>query len=297
MKILIVGSSGYVGSYLSKRFKAEGVAVQGCDQRAGGETTLVCHSSEIVKTVLAKFDVILYFAGVSSVRAALESPYLAITENVSTLTEFVSRLGENQVLVYASSGSVYSDLQQIVGPHNVRKSRESDPLSFPSNPYDASKIAGDYSLMFQGSKAQVVGLRMGTVSGFNLQRESFRQELVFNAMNLSALRESEIRLRNPNSWRAILFLDDLFELVRAIVFSERKLPPILNALSFNVTMSQLAQEVSKHHEVPIRLLPDSRTYSFALDEDLASNFFSPGNSTIGERCEQLKLELLEGGWL
>lgn len=77
MKILLVGH-GYVGSYLLPALVQAGLDVSVCDQNvdrlAGVPNAMRCRYQELTIADLADFNVILWFAGHSSVPMSLSDP-------------------------------------------------------------------------------------------------------------------------------------------------------------------------------------------------------------------------------
>lgn len=255
--ILLVGSAGYVGSHLAAHLRSKGHTVVGCDQDLiPGHTQVHSRYQELSAKYLAQFSAVLWFAGHSNVGQCQADPAGALRNNCLDLIEFVSLISPSVPLIYASSASVYSTQGSTL-------SSESAPLMPALTPYDASKSSFDS--VATNFFSNTTGLRMGTVSGWS---ESLRPDLVFNAMVLSALRDSEVRLANETARRSLLFLDDLVLIVEGLLTRKERLdslPRILNCASVNTTMGQLANDIATSFDVKIALLPDSPTYDFALD--------------------------------
>jgi hypothetical protein len=102
---------------------------------------------------------------------------------------------------------------------------------------------------------------MGTLAGFS---KNLRSELVFNAMNISATQTGIIKLMNSDSYRTILFLKDLWILIKNLLEFDHK-PGFYNAGSFTGSMADLAIGISRAWGCKIQYEGDSNTYSFALD--------------------------------
>jgi nucleoside-diphosphate-sugar epimerase len=253
MNIVIVGAAGYCGSYLARKLKSEHKIITldirpGCDIEADYRDFLSWWHE------LQAADIILWFAGASSVKTAELDPSEALDNNCLGLLRLAEKLRTSTYLVYASSASVYS--RGIISRPPC--SLETD-ITFPATSiYDKSKFAIDY--LMSGFFSNFLSLRMGTVCGFS---KPMREETLFNSMNLSALKRQIITLSNPNSWRSILFLDDLLSLINVCIDARPK--GILNTASLNITIGNLAEEIAKFYRADIDTVEGSTGYSFRLD--------------------------------
>jgi nucleoside-diphosphate-sugar epimerase len=290
MQVLLIGH-GYVGAYLRACLEAAGVRVTVCDQvrtRLAGVTRAVhCRYQDLGINDLAGFDVILWFAGHSSVPMALKDPDGAIANNCLDLLQLAKRKPLDTRLIYASTGSVYSVEADGAGaPPPVMD--ETQTLLNPVNAYDCSKISFD--ALARCFAHGVTGLRLGTVCGFSPQ---LRAELIFNAMNCAAMREGRVRVANRHSHRSILFLDDLAHYVLGLLNIAEPLPPILNAASCHLRIGDLADAIAAFHSVPVETMPDTRTYSFRMHcgriEALCG---SPPRATLEQHCAAFRDALL-----
>lgn len=202
-QLLVVGSSGYVGSRLVHAFRKAGVArVAGCDVRspvdgsAGPDVFYQQDCRSLPDAALQDASAVFWFAGHSSVAMARDDVRGTIHNNVTGLLELLERAHAVGVpVVYASSASVLSSREQEFS---------SVASEARANIYDASKLALD--LLAPYVHPLSLGLRMGTVSGWSPR---MRWELVFNAMCRDAHLHRLVRVQNPGAYRGLLFLDDL----------------------------------------------------------------------------------------
>lgn len=271
-KILLVGGCGYIGSFLYSQLISCGHDVTVCDLEKRGNPLKIPIISEDYKNLrkdfLSQFDSVLWFAGHSSVGMSTQDPDGALKNNCLDLFNFAKLIPKETKFIYASSGSLYSAKGNIVHP-----SDENSLINIPSqNSYDISKFAFDYlATHFLGN---YFGLRMGTLSGHS---PNLRSELVFNAMNISAIENGYIKLKNENSWRTILFLDDLWHFIQQLIYYEHT-PGFYNVGSYSCTIGQLAQRISKTWNAPIINEGDSSTYSFHLGLDKMHTVYTPTNT-------------------
>lgn len=258
--ILLIGGCGYIGSYMHKQLVDSGFYVTVCDRLARGNPSglsnvLDCDYDTLEPAFLSQFEAVLWFGGHSSVGQSVLDPKGALSNNCLNLFNFAKKLRPDTKLIYASSGSLYSNK----AAHTVPASEASLAMIPSQNPYDISKFAFDY--IAQNFLENFYALRMGTLSGYS---PNIREELVFNAMNLSALRTGQVRLKNSESNRTILFLSDLWVLIKKLL-QTRQQPGIFNAGSNSFKMGELAHTVAMAWDAQVLYEGDSETYSFLLD--------------------------------
>lgn len=287
MKALLIGH-GYVGSFLRPILEAEGHDVVVCDQNqqriANVPVAIRCRYQELAFSDFRDFDVILWFAGHSSVPASLKDPDGAVANNCLDLLQLARRKRATTRLIYASTASVYSTEQRAGCEQPPLELSESETKLSPVNPYDCSKISFD--ALARCFAENVVGLRLGTVCGHSPE---LRSELIFNAMNLMAMNEGCVAVSNRHAWRNILFLNDLAYYVSQLVKTQQVLPPILNAGSFNLTVDSLAKTIAQFHDVPVVARPDGKTYSFRMNCRLIQSICgTPPAYSLRERCAEFK---------
>lgn len=259
--VLIIGR-GYIGSYLDAYFNESlSVTVTTVDDSRFANVNTRYQNLDV--DFLKRYDVILWFAGHSSVPKASADPYGAIENNILGLFNLANKLSKDQIVIYASSASIYSS---VIAPQTP--SVEDDAKLTPLNIYDSTKIAFDALSTFM--KPKFIGLRLGTVSGYS---EVFRQELIINSMISSAKFEGVVSIANKEAHRSILYLKDLARFIEKIIMIEdvSKLPDFINLATHSDTIGNLGLQVARFYGADIAYLPDSKTYSFTLDCALAKS--------------------------
>lgn len=258
-RILLIGGLGYIGCYLYKRLLETGAEIQVCDIGHRGNPLKISYRNlpywAIPRSELLNYDVVLWFAGHSSVGQSVSDPQGALQNNCLRLFEFAQKLDKRTKFIYASSASLYSS-QGKDPPVATEQALVNIPAQ---NPYDISKFAFDY--IASNFLVNFYGLRMGTLSGWS---PNLRSELVFNAMNISATRDSLVKLQNGSAWRSILFLEDLWILVKTLLQRDME-PCFINAASITLTMRQLAEAIADLWDADVQDQGEFLTYSFRLD--------------------------------
>jgi len=182
-KIIVTGSSGFIGYNLSKRLLKEGHQVIGIDNMND------YYSVELKKSRLEKLthenfefnkidledldavnnvfernkpDIVINLAAQAGVRYSLENPHAYINSNIVGFTNILeaSRHFKIEHLIYASSSSVY-------GANTTKPFSTSDNIDHPLSLYAATKksnelMAHTYSHLYN---TPTTGLRFFTVYG------------------------------------------------------------------------------------------------------------------------------------
>ncbi|MCG7345455.1 NAD-dependent epimerase [Sporosarcina sp. ACRSL] len=184
MKVLITGSSGFIGFHLSKKLLSMGYEVIGFDDMNDYyETTLkearleklkpykrfTFYRADLVdrKKVESVFqenqiDIVVNLAAQAGVRYSLENPYVYIDSNIVGFINVLEMCRQHHVkqLIYASSSSVYGANTTL--PFSVH-----DTVDHPLSLYAATKKANElmahtYSSLYN---LPTTGLRFFTVYG------------------------------------------------------------------------------------------------------------------------------------
>lgn len=251
MKIAITGGSGYVGSFLATRLiELTDNEIENIDIKDGKDYREFTNYSN--------FDVVIHLAGHSSVRMSLDDPEGAWQNNVVGFDGLVGKLHENQLLISASSASIYGRRAGIAS--------EGLDFSAPTNVYDLSKMCTDLIAakgVNEGKK--IVSLRFGTIAGSS---PNMRWDLIVNKMLKDAITQGCIQVVNPEVRRGILFLEDLFSSVQKII--ERPVPGIFNLVSLNTTVGEIGKQISEFTGAKINTedYMSNKLYDFHLSNEL-----------------------------
>lgn len=251
MNILVIGHKGYIGSRLWEFLKDKDLSVTGCD------IINQQHYANLTLEFLSTFNVVILLAANSSVKSC-KNNFDSLNNNVTFVIELAKKLNPTQKFIYMSSSSVY-------GTCHDKPVDENEPLTSPHNEYDFSKrIVDEYMLK---TDLQYYGLRLGTVNGWS---PNIRNELVINAMFNSAKTTNQISVYNPETYRAILSINDLCRAIYAIVTTEGDKRGIYNISSFNENMENMGKGISHILNIPCLVHKTENaskfatTYSFSM---------------------------------
>lgn len=258
--ILLVGGCGYIGSFIYSRLLSECITPVVCDKLLRGNPlnvkTLECDYSTLTSADLDQFDTVIWFAGHSSVQQSVTDPEGALANNCINLLAFAKKLKSSTRFIYASSGSLYS----LPVGESLSPSTESDLVRIPyQNAYDISKFAFDY--LAEHFLSNFYALRMGTLSGWS---PNLRTELLFNSMSISAATKGEVYLKNSDAYRTVLFLDDLWLLIKKFLTADAP-SGFYNVGSVSAKIGEFAEQIAATWGAKVVDQGKSETYSFWLN--------------------------------
>ena len=249
MKTLIIGSEGYIGSYLFQYLQSKGLDVAGYGNRSNDY-------NKLTSEYLEPFEYIVLLAGHSSVQMCngdLKSSWL---NNVVNFKNLVEKKRHETKLIYASSSSVY-------GNTNSKLFNEYDiSLDFINN-YDLTKVMLDlYANQQINYGMDIIGLRFGTVNGGS---SVMRRDLMINSMVYNALNDNKIFVSNKEINRPILAISDLGRAVERIITNVMFYSGMYNIASFNSTVEDVSNSVKDILGVDvIDNGSDGSAYNFAI---------------------------------
>ena len=108
MKILVTGSSGFLGSHAVRNFQLHGYDVTGVDIVPGKTTNIVNDIRAYIDSCNTKFDILLHFAAEVGGRQNMETNYLNMIENIEIDRQmFKWAISHVSHIIYPSSCAVY----------------------------------------------------------------------------------------------------------------------------------------------------------------------------------------------
>jgi UDP-glucose 4-epimerase len=288
MNIFLIGSEGYIGTYLRSHLNKQGHKITSCDLKnsviSDCNHIIACYS-ELSIPVLSKFDCVINVAGHSSVKSAQEDPLGAIENNAINIYRLALKCKEVKIpLIYASSGSIFSSSDD--GNFTLKSSS--------INTYDGSKMAGD--LLLSTLNIPALALCFGTVSGWS---PKIRNELVFNSMNISAYENKIVNIWNGENLRSILFLDDLAKYVD-IALANLKLIDCFKRIqlySWSGSINDLGSVIASYWGAKVNMSLGDGTYSFVLSDHSFRHIFQDQiiKSDIHDQCKKFIDQRMKSG--
>jgi len=263
-KILILGGAGYIGTRLREVLRERHfVKTNDICWFNHDETSDRRDYHRLTKKELAEVEVVIVLAGHSSVPSCLGALYSPWLNNVTNFTDLLDKL-DDQLVIYASSASVYGNSAP------GERHKETNTHFTPVNNYDVTKYALDQQATIANlTGKRVIGLRFGTVNGYSA---NLRVDVMINSMYHSVQNDRGIQVSNKQISRAMLGIEDLCRAVERCI--EQPVPGIYNLSSFNATVGEIAEAVSR--KLGAEIVDNGNTanaYDFALDTALFEQTF------------------------
>ena len=263
MNILLLGGNGYIGSLLYERLKVNHT-ITSVDLCLFGKNLKYSLKFDYEYADISGYDAIICLAGHSSVQLCEQEPIASWDNNVNKFHTLCQNLGKDQLLIYASSASVY-------GRNKGISSEELSLSDSPLKDYDLQKTTIDLianRFILAGKK--IIGLRFGTVNG---AAPNTRSELMINSMTKSAIENKFINICNLKIRRGILGVTDAARAIEKIIERGTNNYGQYNLCSFNSTVEEISEEVSKVTNSKLVIIPDSPAYDYAISVDKFKNEF------------------------
>ena len=245
MKVLVTGGAGYVGSVLVPELLAAGHEVVVFDSlRSGGHTLLaVLHDrrfsfvrgdvndAKAVRECVARSDAVIHLAAIVGFPACRKYPQLARLTNVGGTQNVLAALGNQQSLIYASTGSNYGQLDSVC--------TEDSPLN-PVSLYAVTKSEGE-EIALRASRA--TALRFATAFGVSPR---LRLDLLVNDFVHQAVINKQIIVYESHFRRTFIHVRDM---ARAFLFALENMDQMqgesynVGHESLNLTKEQIAKKI------------------------------------------------------
>jgi len=275
-KVLVIGGSGYIGNALVKRLQCDNVDLRWF----GGPDSITQDYATLTKEFLSTYSHIVLLAGHSSMAMCDTNWQSAWQNNIVSFASLIGKLDSHQVLIYASSGSVY-------GNGGMNRT-EGMSLATALVEYDLTKQLCEQ--VATGALCKTVGLRFGTLSG---PAEYARSDLMLNAMITSAKTKNKIECFNGHNHRSILGINDCIRAIETIITKDAILEQheIFNLASLSGSIKTFAETAVSILNVPlINHEKITNTFSFELN---CNKFIHKFNFTFTDTVESILAELVE----
>ncbi len=221
---LVLGASGFIGSWVVEQLLGEGVEVTAPERGADLEEVLA----------QAPVDALFHLAGAGLVPPSLEAPLEDLESNAITALaalEGLRRAGSGAPMVFVSSAAVYGDAR-------YHPMDEDHPLE-PKSPYGVSKLAAERYVRLY---TRLHGMPALSVRPFSVYGPRQRKLVVYDV--LTRLHEGERPLRmlgSPDVSRDFVFVEDV---ARGLVTLARAAPAEGEAYNMASGRSTSLQELA-----------------------------------------------------
>lgn len=194
-RVVITGSSGFIGSSLRKYFKEHKVPCLGISRKTSEETDIVVKNYHEVVNYNDGNTLLINLAGNNT----------SISNNE---INFINALSESykEKMIFVSSSKVYG--------YDFEKSMKENRELLNLNDYSKSKISLEKKIL----KNKGMILRLSNVYGKGMSRDN-----IFNILHDQIIGDKkEITLKNMKSIRDFIYIDDFCECLLKIVLSKVK---------------------------------------------------------------------------
>jgi len=261
MKILVTGSSGFIGSHLTEYLVERGYEVVAFDRYNNNNHYGWLEKSKYKKKIefilgdIRDYDSVnkamkscqgvMHLAALIGIPYSYISPTAYIKTNVEgtlNVLESAKNLKLKQVIITSTS--------EVYGTAIKKKLSENDELKAQS-PYAASKIAADQlSLSYYRS----FGLPVKIIRPFNTFGPRQSARAVIPSIITQALSKNKIKIGNLNTTRDFLYVEDLCAAYEKILKSKKLLGEVTNVgVDSEISIKNLILKISKI--LKIKLIP------------------------------------------
>jgi UDP-glucuronate 4-epimerase len=220
MKVLVTGSSGFIGFHLIKNLLNLGYEVVGIDDHNDyynpdlklkrlallNSKKFSFHLLDINNISIKdrNFDLAINLAAQAGVRVSKDKECLYESSNIAGFKSFCNFCREKDIkkIIYASSSSVYSDI-------NKGKFCENETILKPKSKYGKSKLSNELyaSELIKSYDLSMVGLRFFSVYG-----PFGRPDMAYYSFTKAIKENRTINLNNKgNMFRDMTFIDDIVQ--------------------------------------------------------------------------------------
>mgnify|MGYP006091191073 FL=1 len=281
-KILVTGGSGYVGSVLVPKLLKLNFKVIVLDTLWFGINLKKHKNLEIIKKDVRDISA-KDLKGVKTIyhlASIANDPMGALNPE---LTWEISCLGTMKLLeaalkckvkkiIYASSSSVYG----IKKEKEVVENLSLEPISI----YNKAKMVAERILLSYSNKINISIIRPATVCGLSPR---MRLDVSVNMLTYQALKNRKITVFGGSQIRPNIHIDDLVDLYVYFLKDDKKLNGIFNAGFENLSINQIAKNISKIVKSEIIFLKntnDKRSYKVDSSKLNRIGFYPKKNVSI-----------------
>ncbi len=253
MKIMVTGSSGFIGSHLTEYLVEKGYDVVAFDRYNSNNHYGWLEQSKYKKKIkfilgdirdfdsvnkaMQGCDGVMHLAALIGIPYSYISPTAYIKTNVEgtlNVLESAKNLKLKQVIITSTS--------EVYGTAMKKKLSEKDELKAQS-PYAASKIAADQlSLSYYRS----FGLPIKIIRPFNTFGPRQSARAVIPTIITQAITNKKIKIGNLNATRDFLFVEDLCSAYEKILKSNKLFGEVVNVgVNSEISIKNLIVKISK----------------------------------------------------
>ena len=274
MKILVTGSSGFIGSHLTEYLVKKGYKVVAFDRYNSNndhgwlEDSIYKKKIDFVLGDIRDYDsvykamkgcsCVMHLAALIGIPYSYLSPTAYVKTNIEgtlNVLESAKNLNLNQVIVTSTS--------EVYGSTKKKNLSETDKLKAQS-PYAASKIAADQLSLsyFRSFKLPIKIIRPFNTYG---PRQSARA--VIPTIITQIITKKKIKIGNVNAIRDFLYVEDLCSAYEKIMKSKKFFGEVVNVgADKEISIKDLIKKISKILNIKTKIIVEKKRIRPAKSE-------------------------------
>jgi nucleoside-diphosphate-sugar epimerase len=286
-KILVLGSSGYVGTKLVTELAKENHEIICFDTQWFGNFISEHKNIHLVKGDIRNIDhiqmdgidTIIHLANISNDPCGELNAKLSWEVNVLATKFIIEKAIKHKVkqFIFASSGSVYG----VKSESQVTEELDLVPIS----DYNKTKLISERVLLSYSDKICIQIVRPATICGYSPR---MRLDLSVNMLTVQALKNKKITVFGGNQVRPNIHINDMIRVYKHFLEKGDKLEGIYNAGFENISILDIANLINEKIPSEIIVSPstDPRSYRLNSDKLIKSGFLPEFN--VKYAIEELK---------
>jgi nucleoside-diphosphate-sugar epimerase len=271
MDVLVTGGAGFIGSTVSAQLLKAGHKVTVVDNLTWGTAGLSANLGKpgfsfvkgdvrdkvLISRLMVGKDVVVHLAAVVGGGLCESSKATATDINVNGTTIVNSVLSDNQLLIYASSGSVYGEAKGSVCTEQT--------TPHPQSHYAATKLQAEQVF---SKRPNAVVLRFATAYGASPR---MRLDLLVNQFVYEALKRKELVVFGKESLRSTVHVKDIAESISFAIQNKKRMQgQVFNVTSEPaLTKEQIARRIQEKTGCQLQFAEsyaDGRDYQLCADK-------------------------------
>ncbi|PVX23540.1 MAG: epimerase [Candidatus Bathyarchaeum sp.] len=274
MKILVTGGAGYIGSVLVPELLKAGHEVTVLDNLTWGIQGLTVNLSnpnfsfvkgdirdeKTIKGLLQNKDAVVHLAAIVGCGLCDSNKKHATDVNVNGTINISNHLSDNQLLILASTGSIY-------GRANVSSLTEKVTPN-PQSHYGRTKLEAEKTV---SKTKNVVILRFATVFGAS---HRMRLDLLVNQFVYEAIKKKTLVVYGKNYVRSIIHVQDIAQGIMFAVQNKESMQGQtfnLSSSELTFTKEQIAQRIKRQVDYDLQFAElksnsDGSNYQFSTQK-------------------------------
>jgi nucleoside-diphosphate-sugar epimerase len=278
MSVLLIGGSGYIGSYMAGYLKAQGHKICVYDKvplKVPNIRYFVEDMRDIdfLTEIVNSYDVIVILAGLVGDKSCMENPSLAYVTNHRTIGQITEKFPDKHI-IFMSTCAVYGASGDLL--------HENSPTS-PLSVYAETKLAGERHI----TSIQGTIFRLGSVYGVGYNG-NIRLDSIVNLLVKQAAVKGEVVLFGGKQWKSFISVKDVAAFVDEAIRNDIR--GLYNLTDINLQLYQVANKIVElYPHVTIRLadsLANDRDYQIGTLK-LMNTFNSRFNSSLEKEIKEL----------